>query len=60
LEEGYGKTYGDFPAHGNLWNDALETKDDLLKRLVLEHCIHEGRGLDVTLLKTIPSFEKTD
>ena len=34
----------------------MDTKDDLLKRLVLEHCIHEARGLDVTILKTIPSF----
>jgi uncharacterized ferritin-like protein (DUF455 family) len=58
LKEGYGKEYGDLPVHDVLWEDALATKDDLFQRLVLEHCIHEARGLDVTGLRTIPSFEE--
>lgn len=57
LEEEYKKSYGDFPVHANLWEQALETKDNLVKRLILEHCIHEARGLDITSLKTIPGFK---
>lgn len=54
LVDEYGKQYGDFPVHEKLWEQALETKDSLVKRLVLEHCIHEARGLDVAGLRTIP------
>lgn len=60
LDTFYNKKYGDFPAHGNLWQDALDTKDNLLHRLVLEHCIHEARGLDITEAKTIPGFQSSD
>lgn len=60
LTEKYGKKYGDFPAHDGLWEDAIHTKDDLLARLMLEHCVNEGRGIDVTSNRTIPMFEKDD
>eukprot|EP00051_Salpingoeca_urceolata_P001661 m.42849 g.42849 ORF g.42849 m.42849 type:complete len:330 (-) comp11586_c1_seq1:332-1321(-) len=58
LREGYGMVYGDFPAHGGLWKDALATKDSLFGRLAIEHCVHEARGLDITRLQTIPKFER--
>lgn len=58
LQETYKARYGDLPAHGGLWSDALRTKDSLEARLVLEHCVHEAKGLDVTQLITIPKFIK--
>ena len=45
-----GGNYGDFEAHSGLWQSALQTADSLLNRLVIEHMVHEGRGLDVTPL----------
>lgn len=57
MEAEYGKTYGDYPVHDRLWEDAIKTNDNLLNRLVLEHCVHEGRGVDVTHFLTIPRFE---
>ena len=42
-----GATYGDFPAHGSLWESAEKTLDSLAARLAVVHCVHEGRGLDV-------------
>ncbi|XP_074312029.1 uncharacterized protein LOC141647646 [Silene latifolia] len=46
LEE-LGSSYGALPAHDGLWDSALETSEDLLARLAIEHCVHEARGLDV-------------
>ncbi len=47
-------SYGALPAHGGLWEDARRTAHSLEARLVLEHCTHEAKGLDVTHLVTIP------
>lgn len=52
-----GGNYGDFEAHSGLWQSALQTKDSLKNRLVIEHMVHEGRGLDVTPL-TIERLRK--
>ncbi|MBU3736153.1 MAG: ferritin-like domain-containing protein [Methylobacterium sp.] len=43
-----GHGYGDFPAHGGLWEMAQRTEDDVLARLALVPRILEARGLDVT------------
>lgn len=40
--------YGDLPAHGGLWDHAIETAGDLLARLALVPRCMEARGLDVT------------
>lgn len=40
--------YGDFPAHGGLWELAESTADDLLARMALIPRFMEARGLDVT------------
>jgi uncharacterized ferritin-like protein (DUF455 family) len=40
--------YGDLPAHGGLWDQAVETAEDLLARLALVPRCMEARGLDVT------------
>ncbi|KAJ6805260.1 uncharacterized protein M6B38_178990 [Iris pallida] len=42
-----GSFYGAFPAHDGLWDSATATSKHLLARLVIEHCVHEARGLDV-------------
>ena len=42
-----GAKYGDFPAHGSLWESAEKTSHSLAARLAVVHCVHEGRGLDV-------------
>ncbi|XP_072969953.1 uncharacterized protein [Typha angustifolia] len=54
LEE-LGSFYGAFPAHDGLWDSAIETSNNLLARLAVEHCVHEARGLDV-LPTTISRF----
>ena len=56
LEEIGGK-YGDYPAHDGLWQSAIETSDSLTHRLVVEHCVHEARGLDV-MPNTINKFRE--
>jgi uncharacterized ferritin-like protein (DUF455 family) len=56
LEE-LGGHYGDFEVHSGLWQSALQTADHLIDRLVIEHMVHEGRGLDVTPL-TIDRLRK--
>jgi uncharacterized ferritin-like protein (DUF455 family) len=43
-----GHAYGDFPAHGALWEMAERTKDDLLARLALVPRTLEARGLDAS------------
>lgn len=43
-----GYEYGDFPAHGALWEMAEKTKHDLLARLALVPRTLEARGLDAS------------
>lgn len=43
-----GHAYGDFPAHNGLWEAAVNTADDALKRMALVPRVLEARGLDVT------------
>lgn len=43
-----GFDYGDFPAHGNLWDMAYKTAFDPLLRMALVPRVLEARGLDVT------------
>jgi len=43
-----GYAYGDFPAHGGLWDLAVRTADDPLLRMALVPRVMEARGLDVT------------
>lgn len=45
-----GHTYGDFPAHGGLWEMALKTAHDPLVRMALVPRVLEARGLDATPL----------
>jgi uncharacterized ferritin-like protein (DUF455 family) len=44
----YGHAYGDFAAHGSLWEMAEKTRGDVLARMALVPRILEARGLDVT------------
>jgi uncharacterized ferritin-like protein (DUF455 family) len=44
----HGHEYGDFPAHGGLWQMARETAHDILVRMALVPRVLEARGLDVT------------
>lgn len=53
--EALGSHYGALSAHDGLWNSAAETACSLEARLVIEHCVHEARGLDV-LPATIGKF----
>lgn len=48
--EGLGHAYGDFPAHGGLWDMALKTAHDPLWRMALVPRVLEARGLDATPL----------
>ena len=43
-----GRDYGDFPAHGGLWEMAERTAGDPLARMALVPRLLEARGLDVT------------
>lgn len=43
-----GFDYGDFPAHGHLWEMAYKTAFDPLLRMALVPRVLEARGLDVT------------
>ncbi|MCL5060588.1 MAG: ferritin-like domain-containing protein [Candidatus Thermoplasmatota archaeon] len=45
-----GVAYGDFPAHGGLWEMALKTAHDPLVRMALVPRVLEARGLDATPL----------
>jgi uncharacterized ferritin-like protein (DUF455 family) len=40
--------YGDYPAHGGLWEMAERTAHDVLARMALVPRVLEARGLDVT------------
>ncbi len=42
-----GFDYGDFPAHGELWNMAILTADNLIHRMAIVHRVLEARALDV-------------
>ncbi|MDO4433749.1 MAG: ferritin-like domain-containing protein [Alysiella sp.] len=46
--QAHGYDYGDFPAHGNLWDMAYKTAFDPLLRMALVPRVLEARGLDVT------------
>jgi uncharacterized ferritin-like protein (DUF455 family) len=41
-----GYEYGDFPAHGSLWEMAEKTRDDIVARMALVPRTLEARGLD--------------
>lgn len=43
-----GFAYGDFPAHGGLWDAAMNTRSDIAARLAIAPLVLEARGLDVT------------
>lgn len=43
-----GHDYGDFPAHGGLWETAMKTAHDPLARMAVIPRYFEARGLDVT------------
>jgi len=43
-----GYDYGDFAAHGGLWEMAEKTRDDVLVRMALVPRLLEARGLDAT------------
>ncbi|PQM28147.1 DUF455 domain-containing protein [Sphingopyxis lindanitolerans] len=43
-----GSFYGEWPAHGGLWEAAAATSDDALARLAIVPMVLEARGLDVT------------
>jgi uncharacterized ferritin-like protein (DUF455 family) len=43
-----GYEYGSFDAHNNLWDMAVATDDDVLRRMTLVPRVLEARGLDVT------------
>jgi len=51
----YGSSYGALDVHDGLWESAMETANSLEARLVVEHCVHEARGLDV-LPQTVQKF----
>lgn len=44
----HGHAYGDFPAHGSLWEMAAKTEHDVLARIALVPRTMEARGLDAT------------
>ena len=54
-----GKDYGSYPVHDGLWESAHRTKDSVLSRLAVEHCVHEARGLDV-MPNTLAKFKDAD
>ncbi|TLS74194.1 ferritin-like domain-containing protein [Mariprofundus erugo] len=43
-----GADYGDYPAHGGLWEMCEKTAHDVLSRMALVPRVLEARGLDVT------------
>ena len=52
-----GYDYGSFSAHGELWNMAVDTADDMLERMGIVHRVFEARALDV-VPKTIKRFDQ--
>ena len=57
-----GYDYGDFSAHGGLWDIAIKTADDPLARMALVPRLMEARGLDVTpgIQKKLRGYGDTD
>lgn len=43
-----GRRYGDYEAHGGLWDMVCKTRDDPLHRMALVPRVMEARGLDVS------------
>ena len=43
-----GSFYGEFEAHGGLWDMVCKTRDDVMHRMALVPRVMEARGLDVT------------
>ncbi len=43
-----GSRYGEFEAHGGLWDMVCKTRNDVLHRMALVPRVMEARGLDVT------------
>lgn len=43
-----GSFYGEFEAHGGLWDMVCKTRDDVMRRMALVPRVMEARGLDVT------------
>jgi uncharacterized ferritin-like protein (DUF455 family) len=54
--------YGDFPAHGGLWDMAGRTAHDVLARMALVPRVLEARGLDVTpaMIQRLQAIGDTD
>ncbi len=52
-----GYDYGSFKAHGELWNMAVDTADDMLERMGIVHRVFEARALDV-IPKTMQRFDQ--
>lgn len=52
-----GYDYGDFVAHGELWNMAVKTGHNLMHRMAIVHRVLEARALDVVPL-SIKQFEE--
>ncbi len=46
--EGLGHHYGDFAAHGSLWEMCVRTQEDITARMALVPRTMEARGLDAT------------
>lgn len=57
-----GGRYGDFPAHGGLWDMAERTAHDVLARMALVPRVLEARGLDVTpsMIERLQAANDTD
>jgi uncharacterized ferritin-like protein (DUF455 family) len=50
-----GFDYGDFQAHNNLWQHAVDTGHDLMDRMAIVHRVLEARALDV-VPRTLEKF----
>lgn len=51
-----GFDYGDFAAHDELWESAVQTAGDLVDRMGILHRVYEARALDV-VPKTLDKFQ---
>ena len=59
--ESLGATYGDYPAHGGLWELAVKTAHDSLARMAVIPRFMEARGLDVApaMIESLDAIEDT-
>lgn len=57
-----GYQYGDFPAHGELWDMAVKTGHNLMHRMAIVHRVLEARALDVVpfAVNKLAAIGKTD